>query len=1013
MQSEQKDRVRPKTKTRKKRLIIILAVLVFFVVGFFLLVPAFVSSERAREIILAKINDSVDGQTSFADLSMGWLNGVKITGLSFKDNSSRTSVEVKQIFTKPHYTSILMGSLSFGQTIIDQPDIRIKVKGNKSFNPVPEPAVYTASILGASRSDGLAIKKIDLIVNDGSLEVTGTNLESSRFSQINSTLNLRGLGRKSQFAVDMKAGNGAKNSKVHLDGHIKPQKRTGWNLEGTSGEVTIEVNDLDISTLGPIFELAGVEVQAKGLVSANLQSKLKEGRIDKLEGSVIARDLDVTSDLLKGDSLRTSRLDATVKLQSSDGLIEITRLDVRSDWASIEVAGIVPTSYEALGDFLKSDSAYDLKGDIECDLAQLLSQMPNTLGVKEGMRVTSGKLSAKVETSSRAGKREILGGGNIVDLAGVVDGKQVAFSEPVTVIAEITSDKEKIRYDKLQLSSSFAKIDCSGTNEQLKYTADIDLRKTHEQLGAFVDIGALSLDGQILANGVAGSSKDKITIAGTSVCKQISLTSKDGIKASEPRTDVDYSFVIDTKKNILNIDSLKAKATLGQMSVSDAVVPLGDKADKPLKVKVLAGDVNLEKLQPFAALSGKWPTRMRLYGTADTDISIIQVNDSYRIATEDTRIRDLKLVSADKKPFEQKQVTLTGQATVNPVLKTYSLEWQLVSPQIKIKGNYGQQDKGGQTKVTGKADLDYDWEAMGEFASAVLPEGLELEGKRKDSVTFRSQYPIGKSEQFLGNLDTKAKLGFDRAGYMGLNFGETEVPVEFQKGVMRISSFTSPVNNGKLNFGGAVNFKQLPSLLKTPGPMHIVKDVQLNDEMTKKLLTYVNPIFANAFNVTGVADFDCEQLVIPLSAENKNDIVVIGTFAVRDLNLKASDLLGQIISLLDDGSASKDMTIHPTRFVLKDGYLRYDDMRMDVGRNPVHFKGVIGLDKSLDMTITLPYTATGSTLRIGGETEGKPVKLRLKGTTDNPELDMGALLEDQLKDLLEDELRKGIEGLFN
>ncbi len=85
---------------------------------------------------------------------------------------------------------------------------------------------------------------------------------------------------------------------------------------------------------------------------------------------------------------------------------------------------------------------------------------------------------------------------------------------------------------------------------------------------------------------------------------------------------------------------------------------------------------------------------------------------------------------------------------------------------------------------------------------------------------------------------------------------------------------------------------------------------------------------------------------------------------------------------------------------------------MDVGDNPVNFKGVIGLDKSLNMTITLPYTAMGRTVRIGRETSGQRITLPLKGTIDKPELDLGKLLESQLKQQLEDQLRKGLEELF-
>jgi hypothetical protein len=97
---------------------------------------------------------------------------------------------------------------------------------------------------------------------------------------------------------------------------------------------------------------------------------------------------------------------------------------------------------------------------------------------------------------------------------------------------------------------------------------------------------------------------------------------------------------------------------------------------------------------------------------------------------------------------------------------------------------------------------------------------------------------------------------------------------------------------------------------------------------------------------------------------------------------------------------------------MQKGYLRYEDMQVDVGDNPINFKGVIGLDKSLDMTVTLPYTSEGRTVRVGRETRGRRITLPLKGTVDKPELDMGKLLEDQFKGELEDQALKLLEDLF-
>jgi hypothetical protein len=130
------------------------------------------------------------------------------------------------------------------------------------------------------------------------------------------------------------------------------------------------------------------------------------------------------------------------------------------------------------------------------------------------------------------------------------------------------------------------------------------------------------------------------------------------------------------------------------------------------------------------------------------------------------------------------------------------------------------------------------------------------------------------------------------------------------------------------------------------------------------------------------------------------------------VRLQTSGLLSTIFSAGGTSARGAVITIRPTKFVLRDGFLRYDDMQMDIGDNPVNFKGVIGLDKSLDMTITLPYTAMGRTVRLGQETSGQRIKVPLKGTIDKPELDLGKLLESQLKQQLEDQLRKGLEGLF-
>jgi hypothetical protein len=119
MRVENKTKIKPQKKTGTRVLKLVSALIAILIVFVLLLVPVLVSSAKARQMILAKINGSIAGKTNFVNLSMGWLKGIKVSDFSFNDNAGQISVQVKEIATKPHYGSILTGNLSFGQTLID------------------------------------------------------------------------------------------------------------------------------------------------------------------------------------------------------------------------------------------------------------------------------------------------------------------------------------------------------------------------------------------------------------------------------------------------------------------------------------------------------------------------------------------------------------------------------------------------------------------------------------------------------------------------------------------------------------------------------------------------------------------------------------------------------------------------------------------------------------------------------------------------------------------------------
>ena len=159
-------------------------------------------------------------------------------------------------------------------------------------------------------------------------------------------------------------------------------------------------------------------------------------------------------------------------------MINIEEFQFDSDWLDAQIGGMIPTTFSSWSDFLTSDRDVSMNADFELNAAELLSQMSHTFAIKEKMRVTSGKLSGNI-TASRG---RLNGQVNLNELAGTIEDKKLALSQPVTGKLQISTDKKKIRFDELDVTASFAKISASGLLEQLKCDGYVNLEKLQSEL---------------------------------------------------------------------------------------------------------------------------------------------------------------------------------------------------------------------------------------------------------------------------------------------------------------------------------------------------------------------------------------------------------------------------------------------------------------------------------------------------------------------------------------------------
>ncbi len=966
------------------------------VAALIVLTPVVLSSDGFRRMIQTKISESTGGTADIGNLSVGWRKGVHVSNFRFHEPSGWAAVTIDEIGAQPRLGSLLSGTLSLGRTVIDRPTIEIDLRKR----PISDPSQVNDSRASVSPAAGLALLT-NMAINDATLRVTDTAGNVVRVAQLNSTLNLRLPGRTSRFEATMAVGEADDDpGTVRAAAAVTPAKAAqGWTLKGTTGDVEIEVNDLKLDSLAPIFELAGVDFHTRGRISADISTTVQDGVLAALTATVTGRNIDISGTPLKGDRLQTSELAAQIELTRQDQAIRIERLKAHTDWANVTAAGTIPLTVASLTDLLKSDATYSLKGQFDCNLAALLSQMPGTFGLREGMQVTAGRADGSVDTTTEAGRVAMVARTTITDLAATLDDRSLALSEPVVASLRLSADDRRARLDAMELTAAFAQVTASGDFNDITYDAKADLAGLQSELGQFADLGPYQMAGQLTSQGQIAVQDELTGIIGTASVRQLVLATADGNSVAEPAADVAFALDMDSPKQALALHRLDAQGSFGHIAVQDAAIPLDETSPVAMNVSISARALDLEKIKPYAVLFASMPPNVHLQGIAEATLIVTGPQGQYRIRTDDTRIRDFVLATNDQDPFEQEQVTIVFDVLIEPEAQTLNVEtFQLDSPQIKIrKGQLKQTRDENRVEVEGNMEGECDWAAVGQVAAGVLPRGLELSGRRTISLDFASVYRADDPNGLLANLDGSARTGFDRALYKGLDIGSTDLRVRVEKGFMNIEPFSTTVNNGQLSFAGQTDFKEKDRLLRTPEPLMLARGIELNREMTGALLQYVNPLFADVTGISGIAHFDCRTLAIPLAEGLERKAEVSGTLSADNVLVEASGLLDEILKATGQSLRGQRLTVRPTNIVLRDGIVRYDDMQIDVGDSPINFAGAIGLDGHLDMTVTLPWTLKGRTARVDREDRAGPrIAIPLTGTIGNPQLDLGRLLQEQL-----------------
>lgn len=619
-------------------------------------------------------------------------------------------------------------------------------------------------------------------------------------------------------------------------------------------------------------------------------------------------------------------------------------------------------------------------------------KMSGTLNSRANLEITNGQIENLQVSADLERFEQVLG------------EQTLRLEQPVKARAHISAKNGGLLIEELGLESSFCRLEGKGGLNSLEYTLSADLAQTQAFAASLADFQGYQVGGILSANGKVQYQQQAVKASGRIGIQELTL--QQGPKSlALSELNQNYEMTVLTDASTLQIHQFELTAPpAGNLTIADGMLKW-DKPDIEAAFQV-AAMVDLKNTRPILDFFSSLPEEVSIAGVVRPQAKIEMKEGTVRIMTTSTEAENLTISKPAAEPFVCPRMTVKADAIWDRKKNALRQlkDFELISEPIKIRGELEQSASEGGTQISGQGEADYDWKEVTALARPFLPEGLMLEGKRKDRFEFLLRKPENASAGGLEILKAGGSFGFAKAAYKGFNAGPAELTLKTQQGLLAIDLADTPLNEGTLRLAGDIDLKSQPMVFRLRKPMAVIEKVRINDELSRNLLEYVNPIFSGASQVSGTADFSCEELLVPLAAQRKDLLKMKAVLAITQLTMRSEGFLKELLNAVGS-DPSVALTLHPTAVVLENEVLSYENMQLDVGRKPIVFSGRIGLDRRLQLEMQLPWTLSGQTIRTGEEAVDRVV-LAVGGTIQKPQVDWGKMLKMNLGRTLLKELIK-------
>jgi translocation and assembly module TamB len=438
----------------------------------------------------------VDGTVTIESLSIGWFSPLSITGITARDPAGEPVAEVASVRGNKPLWALVVSRHDFGQFEIDQPNAHVVLRDDGSnledfLRPLLAPGGGQTPPVTVSVKVSGGQATIDDQPTKRTYAVQDLALELSWQGAGDSSLNLQTTAK----FVD-------RRRTTDLSLLMSAEMRDATHPLG-KGRVTCHCDQLPLDVLAPLVRRALDGAQLAGQLTVALDANWgggDNGGDSLVEGQIDIADLLFAAPALAPDRLEVAKLSAPCRIVGKGGQIDIEQLVVDCDLGKLAATGSVNTKDMTAKNVAASLMKEPCQITGRLDLVRLAALFPHLLSLRPGTEITAGELNFGLTSQPADGNSNWSGTLDTSDLEAVSDGRPMAWKQPLSVNFRVRDAGTGPIVDKLECTSSFLRVDGSGTAQRFTGAAEFNLAQLATELGRFVDLAGYELAGTGVAH---------------------------------------------------------------------------------------------------------------------------------------------------------------------------------------------------------------------------------------------------------------------------------------------------------------------------------------------------------------------------------------------------------------------------------------------------------------------------------------------------------------------------------